>query len=241
MFCPKCRYEYREGFSKCADCGVALVPELPPEPVGKRDSEADTEFDKEYEYECVRCGATVMADDKVCPQCGDNLEQVVGMEDIHDPADEGESEELEEPGETNEAFLCAECGGEISENDDYVMSRATRQKYTNLDALFEAEGSEDCLPVCARCFGHGTIAPADKEIEPSSRRPEAAGKDSARARNDLREEDDPASQAAARIPRCPRCHSGNTQERLNVGGIGSFFSTGIGGKKFKCTSCRYEW
>jgi len=30
--CPECRAEYREGFSRCADCGVALVSELPPEP-----------------------------------------------------------------------------------------------------------------------------------------------------------------------------------------------------------------
>jgi hypothetical protein len=32
MFCPKCRVEYREGFSTCADCGAELIPELPPEP-----------------------------------------------------------------------------------------------------------------------------------------------------------------------------------------------------------------
>ncbi len=31
MFCPKCRCEYREGFSICADCDVSLVSELPPE------------------------------------------------------------------------------------------------------------------------------------------------------------------------------------------------------------------
>ena len=32
MFCPKCKAEYREGFSRCADCGIDLVPELSPEP-----------------------------------------------------------------------------------------------------------------------------------------------------------------------------------------------------------------
>ena len=30
MFCPKCRAEYREGFSTCADCNVDLVDDLPP-------------------------------------------------------------------------------------------------------------------------------------------------------------------------------------------------------------------
>jgi hypothetical protein len=28
MFCPKCKAEYREGFFKCADCGIDLIPEL---------------------------------------------------------------------------------------------------------------------------------------------------------------------------------------------------------------------
>ena len=32
MFCPKCKAEYREAFSRCADCDIDLVPELSPEP-----------------------------------------------------------------------------------------------------------------------------------------------------------------------------------------------------------------
>ncbi len=28
MFCPRCRSEYRAGFARCADCGIALVPQL---------------------------------------------------------------------------------------------------------------------------------------------------------------------------------------------------------------------
>lgn len=31
MFCPQCRAEYRPGFTRCGDCDVDLVPELPVE------------------------------------------------------------------------------------------------------------------------------------------------------------------------------------------------------------------
>ncbi len=30
MICPKCKVEYRDGFAKCSDCGVALVDKLDP-------------------------------------------------------------------------------------------------------------------------------------------------------------------------------------------------------------------
>jgi hypothetical protein len=32
MYCPRCKAEYREGISRCADCDVKLVPKLAPEP-----------------------------------------------------------------------------------------------------------------------------------------------------------------------------------------------------------------
>jgi hypothetical protein len=32
MYCPQCGAEYREGFTRCADCGVPLVAVLPTEP-----------------------------------------------------------------------------------------------------------------------------------------------------------------------------------------------------------------
>jgi len=32
MYCPQCGAEYREGFTECADCRVALLAGAPPEP-----------------------------------------------------------------------------------------------------------------------------------------------------------------------------------------------------------------
>ena len=32
-YCPRCRAEYRPGFDVCSDCGVALVDQLPTDPI----------------------------------------------------------------------------------------------------------------------------------------------------------------------------------------------------------------
>jgi len=42
MFCPICKTEYRDGFSKCSDCGADLVRELPKQ--GKSGSTGFTEL-----------------------------------------------------------------------------------------------------------------------------------------------------------------------------------------------------
>lgn len=36
MYCPQCGAEYREGFTECADCRVALRAGVPPEPAQDR-------------------------------------------------------------------------------------------------------------------------------------------------------------------------------------------------------------
>lgn len=46
MICPKCGAEYREGYTRCADCDVDLVP--PPPPPGP-DERANIELVKIFE------------------------------------------------------------------------------------------------------------------------------------------------------------------------------------------------
>ena len=42
MFCPECRAEYRPGFTRCADCDLDLVQELPVESSGIEKTERPT-------------------------------------------------------------------------------------------------------------------------------------------------------------------------------------------------------
>ena len=42
MYCPQCRCEYRDGFTECSDCHVALLAGTPPqEPVDRFDPTLD--------------------------------------------------------------------------------------------------------------------------------------------------------------------------------------------------------
>src|SRR5664279_262356 len=41
MFCPECRAKYRSGFSRCSDCNVELVQEIPERDTSVRKSKRD--------------------------------------------------------------------------------------------------------------------------------------------------------------------------------------------------------
>jgi len=44
VFCPRCKAEYRKGFSRCADCEVDLVYELPKQAIELRQTGEDGEY-----------------------------------------------------------------------------------------------------------------------------------------------------------------------------------------------------
>jgi hypothetical protein len=64
LYCPRCRGEYRAGFSRCADCGVALVERLPA--TRRRRTLAAHDPD---DVRCVSCGAPLPSASAVCPRC----------------------------------------------------------------------------------------------------------------------------------------------------------------------------
>lgn len=41
MFCPKCKSEYRAGFTRCSECGVVLLFRLPSEPQSDDEDEME--------------------------------------------------------------------------------------------------------------------------------------------------------------------------------------------------------
>lgn len=64
LYCPRCRGEYRAGFSRCADCGVALVERLP----AARRRRTLVAHDPD-DVRCVSCGAPLPSAAAVCPRC----------------------------------------------------------------------------------------------------------------------------------------------------------------------------
>jgi hypothetical protein len=60
MFCPRCKAEYRQGFTRCADCDVELVDQLPAAPAPEPHESVWTGEDREG---CVFACRTLKAAD----------------------------------------------------------------------------------------------------------------------------------------------------------------------------------
>lgn len=59
MICPKCKAEYRDGFTVCTDCGAPLVQALPTEPEFDPAFFFETEGDSAWELPELLCRAGV--------------------------------------------------------------------------------------------------------------------------------------------------------------------------------------
>lgn len=64
MFCPQCRYEYRPEVTKCPDCDVWLVRELPVDHKDQPSEELDSTplevVYSTYEYQRVQLAAAIL-------------------------------------------------------------------------------------------------------------------------------------------------------------------------------------
>jgi hypothetical protein len=93
-FCPKCKYEYREGIKTCADCHSELVDTLDDEPVTTAENCAISPEETaascsccggtvtgmladEDVYECGHCNNLVSVEDTFCRNCGSIFEEEV--------------------------------------------------------------------------------------------------------------------------------------------------------------------
>jgi hypothetical protein len=87
LYCPRCRGEYRAGFSRCADCGVALVERLPA--TARRRTRAAHDPD---EARCESCGAPLPSATAVCPRCSPpDEDEEAAPDDLGDAGDPGDA------------------------------------------------------------------------------------------------------------------------------------------------------
>jgi rubrerythrin len=69
---------------------------------------------KKQEFECSKCGTSVRAEDKFCPKCGANLEEIISKEENYvESTTSPESSEINEKLE----YECSECGTSVREED----------------------------------------------------------------------------------------------------------------------------
>ena len=94
MFCPRCKAEYREGFSTCADCQISLVEDLENYQdiveITHENADQSTEASKEPTQRrivaeegtllCPKCHAEYRDDFEICAQCEVELKPEIFIE-----------------------------------------------------------------------------------------------------------------------------------------------------------------
>ena len=113
VFCPKCKAEYREGFTVCADCGVQLTQVTtkahePGAPVPENVVEPDCVHDgsREDVTYCTVCGKELSRTKTVLGSLGHTGADPV-IENVIDP-------NCVEDGSEEEVVYCSVCGEEVS-------------------------------------------------------------------------------------------------------------------------------
>lgn len=106
MFCPRCKAEYREGFTTCSDCQITLVEDLdnyqyPEEMIHENtDSSISTTHEapsrkrivaEEGTLLCPKCHAEYRDDFEICAQCEVELQPEIYLEpELHSVNNENE-------------------------------------------------------------------------------------------------------------------------------------------------------
>jgi ribosomal protein L40E len=117
--CSACGATISADATECPECGEELerITKEEEEEVAEEKEEEAVEEEEEVveEYECPTCGASISAEDKVCPECGEEFEEEE-VEEEAPPAEEEEEEKAaeEEEEEVEEEFECPECGTTVA-------------------------------------------------------------------------------------------------------------------------------
>lgn len=77
--CSECGTSVREEDKLCPKCGAILDDHLSKEKSSTESPETfkSSEIIEKLEYECSECGTSVRVEDKFCPKCGVNLEEII--------------------------------------------------------------------------------------------------------------------------------------------------------------------